>query len=587
MKLLRAIALAREQIRSGEIEFEIDHYEFDRPLDGTNRVQIKAAFEGNKLRFEAADREYSYVLRGDDAAEVTEIKRQASGLTQEAAEVAGLLKGFESRHVKTFDGSVLMDYWTNDGKPVQTDIKEPAKGGGSYIFDPRTFGISGSFSFGGTVSDCLGIQPAASIKLAGTELVNGVHSLHLRVEIASQFRWDFWIDTDHPLHIVKLISISGVSVNASFDSNHPEDVLPIEVTAQHFNGRKTPVYELKAKRGKTRLNVSFDPSVWTLAGLNMEVGTSVNDNRIMRSIGYWTGSGLSENIPRKTDSKEKTPPKLADMLALMEDDPASTSALDAATWIILNTPDGPYVDKAADVITREHIQNPDLSHFAEELMRVRPRSSGKLLETMIENNPNVDARAAACFSLGTIRKDEANYGVNARATEEAVKLFDRVVNEFSTTGVKGAELARRARPELYELRKMIIGKPAPEIDAETMDGGKVKLSALRGKVVVVIFWFHGYSEIDDHRKLIEHAAGKPFAMVGINCDNTLATAKSFLSTNEMSWPNIWDGRSGAISKAWNINSWTSVLVLDRKGIIRYRDVRQGELTKAVDALLLE
>jgi RNA polymerase sigma factor (sigma-70 family) len=584
--LLQAIARAREEVRSGEIEFDVAHYEFDRPLDGTNYIHLKAIFDGEKLRFESSDREYSYVKRGDDVAEITDAKRQELGLSPEDAVVAGLLEGFESRHVKTFDGSILMDFWTHDGKRFQTEIKDPSDGSGYYLFDPRTFGIARTFSQGETVPSCLAFGKPVSVKLIGTELLNGTQTWHVQIDPHTYFKSDFWIDIDCPFHVIKLLS-NGHSIVSKFDAGHPEDVLPLEVTSLDFNGRKLPRTELRLNRRKTQLNVHFDSSLWTLAGLNMPVGTVVSDRRIHRSIGYWTGSGLSENIPRNTDPKDKTAPKLAEMLALIENDPTSTSALDAATWIILNTPDGPHVDKAADVIIREHIQNPDLSHFAEELMRVRPRSSSKLLETMIENNPNVDARAAACFSLGMIRKDEADYGVNVMATEEAIKLFDRVVREFGTTSADGAELARRAKPELYELRKMIIGKPAPEIDAETMDGGKVKLSALRGKVVVVVFWFHGYSEINDHRKLMEHAAGKPFTLVGINCDNTLAEAKSFASTNQMSWPNIWDGRSGPISKAWNINSWTSVLVLDRKGVIRYRGFRQGDLTKAVDALLLE
>jgi alkyl hydroperoxide reductase subunit AhpC len=205
----------------------------------------------------------------------------------------------------------------------------------------------------------------------------------------------------------------------------------------------------------------------------------------------------------------------------------------------------------------------------------------------MQNNPDVDARAVACFTLATIRKDEADHGLNVKATAEAVKLFDQVVTKFGTTGAKGAELARKAKPELYELRNVIVGKPAPEIDAETLDGNKIKLSSLRGKVVVIVFWSHGYSELADHRKLVEHEAGKPFALIGINCDKDLTVAKSLVATNEMTWPNIWDGRSGPISKAWNNNSWTSVLVLDRKGVIRYRDARDSDLTKAVDALLSE
>jgi hypothetical protein len=46
-------------------------------------------------------------------------------------------------------------------------------------------------------------------------------------------------------------------------------------------------------------NQDIDPTVWTLAGLGMQVGTTVSDNRISRGLGYWTGTGLSKSLPRK------------------------------------------------------------------------------------------------------------------------------------------------------------------------------------------------------------------------------------------------------------------------------------------------
>ncbi|MDB6040208.1 MAG: resA 8, partial [Verrucomicrobiales bacterium] len=89
----------------------------------------------------------------------------------------------------------------------------------------------------------------------------------------------------------------------------------------------------------------------------------------------------------------------------------------------------------------------------------------------------------------------------------------------------------------------------------------------------------------EHKKLIDHLAGKPFALIGINCDRELSVARSLVEKYEIAWPTIWDGEAGPISKAWNINSWTSVIVLDRKGIIRFRDARDTDLVKAVDGLL--
>ena len=50
---------------------------------------------------------------------------------------------------------------------------------------------------------------------------------------------------------------------------------------------------------------------------------------------------------------------------------------------------------------------------------------------------------------------------------------------------------------------------------------------------------------------------------------------------------IGGGTDGPISKAWNVRGWPTIYVLDHKGVIRYRDVREKQMDEAVDALLQE
>jgi hypothetical protein len=45
-----------------------------------------------------------------------------------------------------------------------------------------------------------------------------------------------------------------------------------------------------------------------------------------------------------------------------------------------------------------------------------------------------------------------------------------------------------AKAELFELRHLRVGKVAPDIEGEDLDGVKFKLSDYRGKVVLLDFW---------------------------------------------------------------------------------------------------
>jgi len=90
------------------------------------------------------------------------------------------------------------------------------------------------------------------------------------------------------------------------------------------------------------------------------------------------------------------------------------------------------------------------------------------------------------------------------------------------------------------------------------------------------------------RSLVKRLEGKPFALIGINSDPKERLRQTIKKEN-MTWRSWWDGGStgGPIAKAWKVDSWPTIYVLDDKGVIRYRDVREKELDKAVDELLAE
>ena len=184
-------------------------------------------------------------------------------------------------------------------------------------------------------------------------------------------------------------------------------------------------------------------------------------------------------------------------------------------------------------------------------------------------------------------KAEAKYGQNKKATAEAEKCFERVIAKFGQVTQQGRKLEDLAKPELSELRRLTIGKPAPEIEGEDLNGRPMKLSDYRGKVVVLTFWWPGYTEAPEHRKLVERMAGKAFAFVGVYGEDDLTKGKAEVEKYGITWPSFRDKRNGPISKNWNVSGWPDIWVLDAQGVIRYRGVRGRELVEAVETLLRE
>ena len=589
LKLLQGVARARQRIQSGSLELQLSTDRIESGRKETTQSRIVVLFDGPKRRFEARKREYAYTVNGDeDSAEAKERVRQADSMDKEAAVRAGLLEGFEAHEVTASDGATLVRYREHEGQQGSATVDDPAKGSANspaYFFDPRCLGLRPSLFFSSTIEGCLGYGDAPSIHLVGQEPIEGLAAWHVQVQSKYGEALDFWIDVAQPTRVLKQ-SVRNDWVVSKYDEATPRDPIPIKVTA--MNSYQNGSFEMGTRfvRSNAQFNVTVDPATFTLAGLGMAVGTPVTDIRIHRGIGYWTGTGLEERPTGKRNGPQ-TAPNLADLKDLLEYHGASPEGLQAAAWILLNTPDGPEVEKAAEVIMAEHTADTNLVYLCKELGRVRHRCTRELLEAVLKNNPSADVRGTACFSLATLLKDEAKYGQNKMATTEAEKAFERVTTEFGQVKQRGYPLEELAKPELNELRRLTIGKVAPEIEGEDLDGQPMKLSSHRGKVVVLTFWWPDYIQAPEHRKLVERMAGKPFAFIGVYGDDDLSRAKADVEKYGITWPSFWDKRDGPITRNWNVRSWPNVWVLDHRGVIRYRNVRGGELDKAVDTLLRE
>jgi hypothetical protein len=91
------------------------------------------------------------------------------------------------------------------------------------------------------------------------------------------------------------------------------------------------------------------------------------------------------------------------------------------------------------------------------------------------------------------------------------------------------------------------------------------------------------------RSLVKRLEGKPFALIGVNSDETKEIVKDAVIKENLTWRSFWNGGGtrGPISSAWNVQGWPSIWVIDAKGIIRFRDVRGPGMDRAVDELLKE
>jgi thiol-disulfide isomerase/thioredoxin len=221
-----------------------------------------------------------------------------------------------------------------------------------------------------------------------------------------------------------------------------------------------------------------------------------------------------------------------------------------------------------------------------------------------ESNPSREIRAQAVFARGSQWYSKAfPYGTKLPDAErellvkEARKYFTdaarytdvKTPDGKTTIGLKAIHELNR----LDNLPNLKIGGMAPEIDANDLEGKRLKLSDYRGKVVMVVFWGSWcgpcMAMVPQEKALFEKYKGKPFVLLGINCGDKLDMAKKTVADKKMGWPSWYDGEDirGPIETDYDVPHWPRIFLIDAKGVIRHIDLEGKELDEAVDKLLAE
>ena len=90
------------------------------------------------------------------------------------------------------------------------------------------------------------------------------------------------------------------------------------------------------------------------------------------------------------------------------------------------------------------------------------------------------------------------------------------------------------------------------------------------------------------RSLVEELKDEPFALIGVNSDQTIERAKKAIEENDLNWRSFQNNPKGAkrkISDDWAVRGWPTIVVLDPEFKIRYRGHNGDKATEVVRELL--
>lgn len=146
---------------------------------------------------------------------------------------------------------------------------------------------------------------------------------------------------------------------------------------------------------------------------------------------------------------------------------------------------------------------------------------------------------------------------------------------------------------VYGLRTQtpLEGRQAPDLSLDLLDGGRIALKELRGRVVVINFWASWCAPCRTEAPTLERVwreyQGEDVMFVGISFKDVDKAARAFVQDFGITYANGVDSR-GAIAKAYGVHAVPETFFVTRDGRIRLRHIgpiQEDKLRAVLDELL--
>lgn len=201
--------------------------------------------------------------------------------------------------------------------------------------------------------------------------------------------------------------------------------------------------------------------------------------------------------------------------------------------------------------------------------------SNMLLGEKIKQNANMYASIMAIQSLETDKFVDVYKALDAGLiskfpNDKNVRMFHDVVSKILSS---------------------TIGQEAPEINLPSVDGKELKLSSLRGKIVLIDFWASWCGpcrkEMPNVVKAYAKFKTKGFEIFGVSLDDNKDRWVEAIAKDGITWPQVSDLKKwdGDVVRNYNITGIPFTVLLDKEGKIIAKNLRGEELEKKLAEVL--
>jgi peroxiredoxin len=318
-----------------------------------------------------------------------------------------------------------------------------------------------------------------------------------------------------------------------------------------------------------------------------------------RQVGEWTKAyQAADQADREQLLANRPDPAACAERLWREIGPAlgETWTLESAAWLLrlhaaieaVGPLPAPLAKQREDILkaveTRHHA-DPKVRPLCMALVSCANPRALAVLETIVKSNRDPATQGLAALGAAMVLR---NLGDDPALLSKRLTLLRKAIIDACDLETNGTTVAKIAEDELHIIRHLSKGRAAPELAGTDSGGRPLRLSELKGKVVMLLFWNTADAETAKLLRITADTAhsleGKPFVVLGV-ASGPVADLRA-IEAEGLPWRNLSDPE-GALTASYRIRSTPTVFVLDRQGRIQFGGNPGSFATLTAEALLAE
>lgn len=263
------------------------------------------------------------------------------------------------------------------------------------------------------------------------------------------------------------------------------------------------------------------------------------------------------------------------IIKLIEANPENDFVADA--WVRLYNftwynPASDVSDKALNTIISSYIESEklvDLNVFA--LCKDNNKKCDELVDKILEKNKNREIKGMAMLVKADRLKNDK---------DSKLKIYKQILSDYSDISINYAsdkektKLSELANNAISALTEFSVGSQIPDVTCTDLDGNADRLSNYKGNVIVLDAWATWCGPcvkmIPHEVEMVHRLKDKPFKFISLSMDNSPEIVKAFIKKRPMPWIHWYSGPKGDLAKRLNITQYPTIIIIDKKGVIRHR-----------------